>query len=185
MVYPGSKTNSKKNNINNIIFKDINDDYSFGKYGDFKVIIMKENSYINATKICNDAKTKNGTRKEFRQWKENINANEIINEIVSSIGIPMDELLITPKNVSNEIRGTYAHPDLIPHIASWASPQFAVSINKWFIDQIKNKYYILNMINIDKRIFKFNDTTFNFIVYVSGKLLLILSIILFYCTCVW
>jgi hypothetical protein len=34
------------------------------------------------------------------------------------------------------IRGTYVHPDLIPHIASWESPKFAVKVSK-----IVNEYY--------------------------------------------
>jgi len=44
-----------KDAIQNIIFEDINDVYAYGKYGDFNVIIMKDNGYINATKLCKDA----------------------------------------------------------------------------------------------------------------------------------
>jgi len=37
-----------------------------------------------------------------------------------------DELLTTPKGLPNNLRGTYAHPDLVPHIASWASPKLMI-----------------------------------------------------------
>jgi hypothetical protein len=67
---PSNKILKKKNDIREISFKDINDVYSWGNYGDFKVIIMKENGYINATKICNDAKTKNGTRKRIQRMEK-------------------------------------------------------------------------------------------------------------------
>lgn len=36
-----------------------------------------------------------------------------------------------------KIRGTYAHPDLIPHIATWASQKFALKVSK-----IVNEYFI-------------------------------------------
>lgn len=38
--------------IREIIFLKINDEFSWGKYADFKIIILKKNGYINATKIC-------------------------------------------------------------------------------------------------------------------------------------
>jgi hypothetical protein len=46
--------------------------------------------------------------------------------------------LITVKGGDKKLQmvtGTYAHPDLVPHIASWVSPKFAIKvsgiINKW------------------------------------------------------
>ena len=51
--------------LNEIIFDHINDKYAYGKYSDFKVIIMKENRYINATKLCKEY------GKELSNWKQN------------------------------------------------------------------------------------------------------------------
>jgi len=152
---PSNKIVRKKNDIRQISFKDINDDYSWGKYGDFKVIIMNENGYINATKICHDARTKNGKRKEFRHWKESTNANLILEEISGAVGAPTAQLLIpiiTSKENLTIIRGTYAHPDLIPHIASWASPSFAVRVSK-----IINRYFIKKAIKAKEKIIKKKD----------------------------
>jgi hypothetical protein len=82
MVKSGSKTNkvfkqSNKtikdgNNIMNIVFKDINDDYAWGKYGDFKVIIMKENGYINATKYVMVLRLKMVLKKDSDIGKKNL-----------------------------------------------------------------------------------------------------------------
>jgi len=53
------------------------------------------------------------------------------------LDIPKSGLLIVINsgNTDTLIRGTYAHPDLVPHIASWVSPKFAIKvsgiINKW------------------------------------------------------
>ena len=38
--------------LNQIIFDYINNDYAYGKYGEFTVIMMTSNRYINATKLC-------------------------------------------------------------------------------------------------------------------------------------
>ena len=88
---------------------------------------MKENGYINATKICNDAKTKNGNKNEFKEWLKINNSKILIEEISSLVGIPSSELLIRIKSGSKNltiIRGTYVHPLLI-------TPIFAVKISIW------------------------------------------------------
>jgi len=35
--------------LNRIIFEFINENYAWGQYGEFKIIIMTKNRYINAT----------------------------------------------------------------------------------------------------------------------------------------
>jgi hypothetical protein len=121
----------QKTNIKEIIFKKINDKYSYGKYGSFNVIMMIDNGYINATKLCEKVD------KEFRHWKENKSANEIIDELTKTSGIEKQKLMIiTTGNVLGKIKGTYVHPDLIPQIASWASPRFAIKVSK-----IVNEYF--------------------------------------------
>src|SRR5437868_626576 len=41
-------------NIKNIMFEEIDENYSYGKYGVFKVVMMKSNGYVNVTKMCKD-----------------------------------------------------------------------------------------------------------------------------------
>jgi hypothetical protein len=85
------------------------------------------NGYINATKLCADG------GKRFDHWLEN-KGNKVMvkcfGEFINrSPGIPGDLLIIVNTGI-NEIRGTYVHPDLIPHIASWVSPAFAYKVSK-------------------------------------------------------
>lgn len=54
-----------------VIFSSINDDYYWGNYGDFKILIMKDNGYINATKMCQLSEGK-----EFSEWKRNQTSQE-------------------------------------------------------------------------------------------------------------
>lgn len=141
-----SKTTKQKNDISNVSFKDINGDYILGNYGGFKVIIMKKNDYINATKICNDAVTKNGTKKEFRYWKQNSNTDDVIEEISKTTGISTNDLMITVTGGKLlDVRGTYVHPMLITLMAHWISPKFAVKVSIW-IEQWK-KYSDENTVN--------------------------------------
>ena len=132
--------------IRNIAFEKIDDDYSYGKYGNFNVILMMKNGYINVTKLCADAKTKKGKSKQFRFWRLSDGATSLIEEVSADVKIPTSELLIMIKSSSKNntvIRGTYAHPDLVPHIASWASTQFAIKVSK-----------IVNAYNIQQALMK-------------------------------
>jgi hypothetical protein len=42
----------EQESLNNINIEFINNEYSYGRYGEFKVIIMRKNRYINSTKLC-------------------------------------------------------------------------------------------------------------------------------------
>ena len=124
----GSKTLNRKD-IRNICFEEINNEYCWAKYGDFEVIMMSETGYINATKLCNDAETKNGSKKEFRFWKKNSDANELIREISKLVSIK--KLIIPVSTKENNLRGTYVHPLLITPIAYWISPIFGAKVSIW------------------------------------------------------
>ena len=68
--------------------------------------------------------------KQFKNWKRNESSKELIKFVSSYAQIRADDLLIEIKGGKNvEIRGTYVHPKLAPHIASWISPKIAVMIS--------------------------------------------------------
>lgn len=117
------------NPLIDIAFEDINDMYCYGRYDDIIVIMMKSNGYINATKLCKDISVKTGSKKiSFKEWTKIKSSTELFEAVSASTGIKPNALLIIP-NVSNNLRGTYAHPLLITHVAMWASPIFAVKIS--------------------------------------------------------
>jgi len=128
--------------IRGIIFEKINDTFSKGMYAGFVVLIMNKNGYVNVTKLCknifiehkkifNDAK-----EKEFRHWKLLDNAKELIEAISEPVRNPTNSVIVSITTGTNDLRGTYVHPDLVPHIASWASPTIAIKISK-----IVNEYF--------------------------------------------
>ena len=91
-----------------IIFDYINTDYAYGKYGEFTVIMMTSNRYINATKLCKQY------GKEFKHWKENIGNKQLIEEVEKEIN---NKSVIIKTGGKNELlRGTYVHEKLMDSI---------------------------------------------------------------------
>ena len=109
-------------NLSDIVFEHINEKYAYGAYGDFKVIMMKKNSYINATKLCDEHK------KLFKNWSRNMQNEELINEVkkeinYSKLSTTEDiDPIITIKGGNKKLQivtGTYVHPLLMPDIIKW------------------------------------------------------------------
>jgi len=118
--------NANNNNelIKKLAFESIDDTYSKALYGDFTVTMDMTNGYINATKLCADG------GKRFDNWLQNKGNKEMVEYFESHILEFQDMKITVTGGQTLEIRGTYVHPDLIPHIASWVSPAFAYKVSK-------------------------------------------------------
>lgn len=139
--------------VRQICIVKIDKDYSYGNYGDFRVILMHKNGYINATNLCLLA------GKKFGSWKENKNSTELIRSLSSACGIPVGELLVAISGGKNiEIRGTYVHPRLLIHIASWCGPNFAIRISEW-IEEWQN-YSSINQKRFYAALSEINPSTY-------------------------
>ena len=60
------------NTLTDIIFENINDEFAYGLYLGLKVIIMKENGYVNGSLLCKSA------NKKIKHWLENEKTKEYI-----------------------------------------------------------------------------------------------------------
>jgi hypothetical protein len=135
-------------NTNNqfVIFEDINEDYAWVNYGEFKLLMMKKNGFVNVTKMCENH------GKKFYNWKQNMSSKDLIKCLSESLNLNSEnELLIIIVKNENELRGTYAHPDLIIHIAMWISPMFSIYVNfiisSWRKMSIENEMSYWNKMN--------------------------------------
>jgi hypothetical protein len=130
-----------------IVYEEIpckNTKYTFGKtvYGGFSVITMKENSYINATKLCADG------GKKLKNWTVSDKPKKLVKEMTDEL-MKKDPswdgkiTVLVTGGENNLVRGTYVHPSLIPHIASWVSTKFACIIStilyKWRLLSCENE----------------------------------------------
>lgn len=60
-----------------------------------------------------------------------------IQALAASLGIPADQLVVTTTTGPNHLRGTWVHPRLAVDLARWLSPQFAVWMDGWFLEQLE------------------------------------------------
>ncbi len=135
-------------------FETIDDTHSKALYGDFNVIIDITNGYINATKLCADG------GKQMKNWIRNNGSRELIKEFEENLSNTAP-FLITD-NSYGITRGTYVHPDLIPHIASWVSVKFACKvskiINEWKQSSPENEFRYWNDMGESFKQTKYNHT---------------------------
>jgi len=147
--------------LTNIAFKQIRDNYWLGQYGDFTIVLLKDSGWVNATKLCTDG------GKRLHDWKRLEHSKALITELQGQIRheasnfsySSTQDITLSPcshtethipasvcKRVVTEnispvdqlIYGTYYHPDLIPSIAGWISPMFALRVNR-----IVNNYLLV------------------------------------------
>jgi hypothetical protein len=124
----------------------IRDNFWYGYYGPLRVVVDKTDGFINATKLCLDG------GKQFYHWKESKVSKELISTLQSfnfahaidddqsrepwSVAsyTPIPEVIRFVRtshesDIDKAIIGTYCHPLLIPHIACWVSPNFAIKVS--------------------------------------------------------
>nr|WCB86993.1 CPPV182 N1R/p28-like protein [Cooks petrelpox virus] len=135
--------------FSDLVTREIDERFCYIKYDTFELIMMKENGFINATKLC-----KLGG-KEFKKWIRLDGSKELIKTVEETNSIwkinptrpdvAQLEIIITVSNEGKndkkyEISGSYVHQDLIPHIASWISPLFAIKVSKIVNCYVSGKY---------------------------------------------
>jgi len=120
-------------NLSELIHEPLNEEYGWGKYGDFKVLIRKKDGYINASKLCKDG------GKKFNDWSRMQSSEKFIEEFKGSAGHHVEPIEVNMAGLY-ETRGTYAHPLIIPHIASWISAEFAFRVSHIVNDHLVREY---------------------------------------------
>ena len=137
-----------------IIFEDINEKFGYGMCLDFKVIIMKSNGYINATNMLKTISSAIGKERKMKAWKQLEHTPEYIEEVELS---RKDGCFSKGQNCPSEkepliirflggnkdeicVRGQYVHPELIIHVAFWASSKFALKVVKITLGFVSQGY---------------------------------------------
>src|SRR3977135_1727995 len=145
--------------ISELVFEQIEGNFWFAAYGPFRVIMMKDTGYINATKLCSSG------GKEYNKWSRLQSSQELINAYENKLALEnthdagtstledTDRQMwrsVTPPcktvNTDNKtevdclISGTYCHQLLIPHIACWVSPDFALLVSEVVNGYITQEY---------------------------------------------
>ena len=94
---------------------------------DFTPLINHDDRLI-ITKARHIACDKYGKR--FRHWKETKTSKELIETVSLAAGIPAPSIIEEVNGGNNNpYKGTYVHPRLAPHIASWISPKVGIIVS--------------------------------------------------------
>jgi len=127
-----------------IAYEQISDNFWYAAYGVFKVVMMKDCGFINATKLCSLG------NKNLYDWCANKNSKNLLQALACKFGDAeeLEESCFVVKYVRNahqtdvekEISGTYYHPTIIPHIACWISVDFALRVGDIVNDFIIGEY---------------------------------------------
>jgi hypothetical protein len=147
--------------ISDICFEQIQGNFWYGQYGQFKVVMMKDSGYVNASKLCKDG------GKLFKNWLANDSSKRLIQALEDELGHEASQSIKTenveagltcgdqpagfPASTSKAleivhggnyheegtlISGSYIHALLIPHVACWVSPHFSLAVSR-----IVNNFY--------------------------------------------
>ncbi len=102
-------------------------------WNDAPITRRDSDGYANATAMCRA----NG--KEWSGFIRNDRTADYIQALADHLGIPADQLVRTTTTGPNRFRGTWIHPRLAVDLARWISPQFAVWMDGWFLEELEAK----------------------------------------------
>ena len=128
MINEGASTST----LNDICYEQIKDNFYYGKFGEFTLVVDKHTGYFNATKLCIDG------GKEFRKWSRLDRAKELIafyethdyNSSRPEVVGWNYEIKGNNRTCDSKITGQYVQKDFILDIASWISPAFYFKCSK-------------------------------------------------------
>jgi hypothetical protein len=83
---------------------------------------IRKDGYVNATRMCQSA------GKRWNHYASNAGTQSLIASFERSTGIPANLLVQTITDGPNEHRGTWVHPHIAIHLASWCDADFAAVV---------------------------------------------------------
>ena len=128
-------------NLSEVAYEHIHEDFYSGIYLDTSIIIVKNsnnkyNNYVNVTHLC----TFSITLKKVNHWLALDTTKTLLSGVAQYIKETYNNTIVigdlkyvkyaSPK-IHKSLRGTYVHPLLVAHIASWISPGLlAIKVSK-------------------------------------------------------
>ena len=119
--------------LNDICYERIKDNFYYGLFGDFKLVVDKNTGCFNATKLCNEG------GKQFRQWTRLEKSKKLMEYYNRRGNMDGGDIFYEVKgdNRNDEVSkttGQYVQKELILDIASWISTEFYDKCNQIIID---------------------------------------------------
>ncbi|CCU55679.1 N1R/p28-like protein [Choristoneura biennis entomopoxvirus] len=151
-----------------VCYEQIKDQYYYGLFGDFKLVIDKNTGCFNATKLC---KLDN---KLFGDWKRLERSKNLLNAIKNRYGNSHSGFYeIKGDNndeITKQITGQYVSKEIILDIASWISVEFYLKCNDIIINYYKNEFKSLSYEDIKNKIKEIENKYKNIIIIKDNQL---------------
>jgi len=100
-------------------------------WNDAPISRRDSDGYADATTMCQA----NGKR--WHNYERLDTSTAYIQALAASLSLPADQLVLTTTTGPNHLRGTWVHPRLAVDLARWLSPEFAVWMDGWFLEQLQ------------------------------------------------
>jgi hypothetical protein len=111
----------------------MNTGLSVRAWNDAAIALRDDDGYANATAMCQA----NG--KHLPHYLSNQRTKDYVQALAASLDLTPADLVITTTTGPNEFRGTWIHPRLAVDLARWISPEFAVWMDGWFLEQLEQQ----------------------------------------------
>ena len=113
-----------------LAYEQIKDNYWYAAYGEFNIIMMKDNSFVNATKLCSSR------GRDYRNWIRQDQIKELIKYLPTINEVPY---ICIKSEFQDILNGSYINPLLLPILCNWLSSNFALNVfskvvNNHFLD---------------------------------------------------
>lgn len=130
--------------LKDVCYEHIKDNFCYGLFGNFKLVIDKGTGCFNATKLCSNS------GKRFRDWTRLEKSKRLLEYYDHSCGDNMRGNFYEVRESNNDelnkqITGQYVQKELILDIASWISVEFYDKCNQIIIN-----YFVGEFKSMDK-----------------------------------
>ncbi|CCU55685.1 N1R/p28-like protein [Choristoneura biennis entomopoxvirus] len=145
-----------------VCYEQIKDQYYYGLFGDFKLVIDKNTGCFNATKLCNLG------GKKYYHWKLLDRSKNLIQYVENFYQrdhvANFYEIKKSNNNeINKQITGQYVPKEIILDIASWISIEFYMKCNDVIINYYKNEFKSLSDEDIENKIIEIENKYTNII----------------------
>jgi KilA-N domain len=104
-----------------LAYEQINGNYWYAAYDEFNIIMMKDNSFVNATKLCSSR------GRDYRNWLRQDQTKELIKYLPTINEVPD---ICIKSEFQDILNGSYINPLLLPSLCNWLSSNFALNARK-------------------------------------------------------
>jgi hypothetical protein len=133
-----NSNSATSSSLNDVCYEQISENFHYGIFGDFHLVIDKDTGCFNATKLC----AMSG--KDFSDWKRLSRAKRLMSylqEQPTNVGKELVyEVRTSNTGIEKQITGYYVQKELILDIASWISPEFYFRCNNIVINYFTTDY---------------------------------------------